>query len=151
MVVGSSVNYTVLDGGRKLSRARSTAALGAGYAPTLRRLQAAGARVSVIADPPRPPWNIPSCVSGAMKKLTRCAFDRGPAVARAASIGAAADRVPGVRLLDATDRFCLARTCPAVIGDVLVYRNSGHLTASFVATLRPWLERHPALRAGRRP
>jgi peptidoglycan/LPS O-acetylase OafA/YrhL len=145
VLVGSSVNYTVLEGSRKLSRASSTAALGAGYAPTLRRLQAAGARVAVFADAPRPPRNIPSCVSGAMNKLQRCAFDRGPAVARAASIGAAADRVPGVGLIDATDRFCLARTCPAVIGNVLVYRNSGHLTASIVESLRPWLGRHPAL------
>ena len=39
--------------------------------------------------------------------------------------------------------------CPAVIGDVLVYRNSGHITASFMATMRPWLERHPALRLQR--
>jgi hypothetical protein len=145
VLVGASVNYTVLDGKRTLSRARSTAALGAGYAPTLRRLQATGARVAVIADAPRPPKDIPSCVSGAMKQLQRCAFDRGPAIGRAASIGAAADRVPGVSLIDATDRFCLARTCPAVIGNVLVYRNSGHLTASIVASLRPWLGRHPAL------
>ena len=26
-----------------------------------------------------------------------------------------------------------------MIGDVLVYRNSGHVTASFIETLAPWL------------
>jgi peptidoglycan/LPS O-acetylase OafA/YrhL len=146
VLVGSSVNYTVLDGGRRLSRAKSTAALGAGYAPTLRRLQAAGARVAVLVDAPRPPRNVPSCVSGAMKQLHRCAFARGAAIARAASIRDAVRRVPGAAVIDATDRFCLRDLCPAVIGNVLVYRNSGHLTASFVATLRPWLSRHRALR-----
>jgi hypothetical protein len=44
-------------------------------------------------------------------------------------------------VLDPTDLLCLADVCPSVIGDVLVYRNSGHLTASFAATLGPWLER----------
>ncbi len=42
-------------------------------------------------------------------------------------------------MLDPTDQLCLADLCPSVIGDVLVYRNSGHLTASFAATLGPWL------------
>ncbi|HET8953621.1 MAG TPA: hypothetical protein VFN44_24070 [Solirubrobacteraceae bacterium] len=37
--------------------------------------------------------------------------------------------------------LCLEDLCPAVIGGVLVYRNSGHLTASFAATLGPWLGR----------
>ena len=151
VVVGSSVNYTVLDGARKLGRDASTRALGAGYGPTIARLRAAGARVAVLTDPPRPPRNIPSCVSGAMKALRRCAFARGPAVARAATIQAAVERRPGARVIDPTSQFCLARTCPAVIGDVLVYRNSGHITASFMATMRPWLERHPALRLQRSP
>ena len=31
--------------------------------------------------------------------------------------------------------------CPAVIGDVLVYRNSGHLTATYARSLTPWLSR----------
>jgi hypothetical protein len=36
------------------------------------------------------------------------------------------------------------KTCPAVIGDALVYRNGSHLTATYVRTLAPWLgERLP--------
>jgi peptidoglycan/LPS O-acetylase OafA/YrhL len=149
VIVGSSVRYTVLDGARRLGKDASTRALGAGYAPTLERLRAGAGRVAVLTDAPRPPWNIPSCVSGAMKALRRCAFPRGPATARAAAIRAAAARVRGVSVIDATNQFCLPTLCPAVIGDVLVYRNSGHLTASYVATMRPWLERQPALRLQR--
>ena len=145
VVVSSSVRYTVLDGKRQLGVDASTRALGAGYAPTLERLRAAAGRVAVLSDPPRPPRDIPSCVSGAMKALRRCAFARGPAVKRTVAIQAAVARVSGVAVLDASDQFCLETLCPAVIGDVLVYRNSGHLTASFVATLAPWLGRRPAL------
>jgi hypothetical protein len=76
-----------------------------------------------------------------MRHLRRCAFARGPALANAFAIRDAAARVRGIETIDATDRFCLPDLCPAVVGDVLVYRNSGHITASYMKTLRPWLER----------
>jgi peptidoglycan/LPS O-acetylase OafA/YrhL len=141
VVVGMSMRYTVLDGERRLARGESTRALGAGYAPALARLRAAAGRVAVLTDVPRPPEDIPSCVSGAMRQLRRCAFARGPALANAFAIRDAAARVPGIETVDATDHFCLPDLCPAVVGDVLVYRNSGHITASYMKTLGPWLER----------
>ena len=108
VVVSASVNYTVIDGGRPLGRDASTRALVAGYARTLARLRAAAGRVVVLTDPPRPPFDIPSCVSAAMRALRRCAFARGPAVQRARATREAVDRLPGVRVVDATNRFCLA-------------------------------------------
>jgi hypothetical protein len=52
--------------------------------------------------------------------------------------------VEGVRLIDPTPVACTEKKCPAVIGDVLVYRNGAHLTATYVRTLTPWLaERLP--------
>ena len=141
VVVSASVNYTVIDGGRPLGRDASTRALVAGYARTLARLRAAAGRVVVLTDPPRPPFDIPSCVSAAMRALRRCAFARGPAVQRARATREAVDRLPGVRVVDAANRFCLARLCPAVIGNVIVYRNTGHITASYMRTLSPWLAR----------
>jgi SGNH domain (fused to AT3 domains) len=146
VLAGASVHYTVLAGGRALGRAAGTRVLAAGYAPTLARLRAAAGRVAVLTDPPRPPGNIPACVSGAMRHLRRCAFPRARAMAHAAAIRDAVARLPGIGVIDATDEFCLRDLCPAVIGDVLVYRNSGHITASYMQTLRPWLERRLAER-----
>ena len=97
VLVGMSMRYTVLDGERRLGRGESTRALGAGYAPALARLRAAAGRVAVLTDVPRPPTDIPSCVSGAMRHLRRCAFARGPALANAFAIRDAAARVPGSR------------------------------------------------------
>ena len=141
VIVGSSVRYTVVERGRQLGRDASTRALAAGYVPTLERLRAAARRVTVLVDPPRPPQNIPECVSESMRKLRRCAFARGPAVERAFAVRDAVRRVEGIGELDTTSQFCLARTCPAVVGDVLVYRNSGHITASYMKTMTPWLAR----------
>jgi hypothetical protein len=39
-------------------------------------------------------------------------------------------------------RHCPGKMCPAVIGDVLVYRKGSHLTATYVLTLTPWLAEH---------
>jgi SGNH domain-containing protein len=147
VVAAASVDYTVVADGRRLGDAAATAALAAGYAPMLRRLRRLVPRVAVIVDPPKPPWDIPDCVSRALHKLRRCAFRRGPAVARANAMAAGARRVRGVRVIDASGRFCLPELCPAVIGNVLVYRRTGHITATYAATLAPWLERRlPALR-----
>ena len=63
------------------------------------------------------------------------------AVQRARATREAVARLPGVRVIDAANRFCLARVCPAVIGNVIVYRNTGHITASYMRTLSPWLAR----------
>ena len=152
IVVTGSARYTVLARGRELDRAASTRALAAGYVRTLGRLQRTGARIVLLRDTPRPPFDIPDCVSGALDDLPRCAFPRAAALATAAAVEADARRVRGVRLIDPVSRFCGPRRCPAVIGDVLVYRNSGHVTATYIKTMTPWLEpRLPRVRhvAGR--
>jgi hypothetical protein len=136
-----SAHHQVLDGERRLGTAAALQALAGGWEPVLRRLQAAAGEVVVTADPPRVTFDVPGCVSAHLRELRRCAFARGPAAERARTVAAAARTVPGVRVLDPADVLCLGDVCPSVIGDVLVYRNSGHLTASFAATMGPWLER----------
>ena len=136
-----SAHHQVLDGGRRLGTEAGVRALADGWQPVLRRLQAAAGEVVVTADPPRVTFDVPACVSEHPRALRRCAFARGPAVARARAVAGAARAVPGVRVLDPVGLLCLRELCPSVIGGVLVYRNSGHLTASFAATLGPWLGR----------
>jgi peptidoglycan/LPS O-acetylase OafA/YrhL len=137
VIATGSVQYRVIAGGRRLDAEHSTRALEAGYEPILARLRQAARRVAVITDVPLPPWDVPDCVARAMRDLPHCAFPRDAAVARARRIVA---RVRGVELVDPTDRFCLAALCPAVIGNVLVYRRTGHMTATYAATLAPWLD-----------
>ena len=38
-----------------------------------------------------------------------------------------------------TPQLCPGRVCPAVIGNVLVYRDTTHLTATYAASLTRWL------------
>jgi peptidoglycan/LPS O-acetylase OafA/YrhL len=147
VLAAGSAHHQVFDGSRRLAGDAAVRALAAGWRPALRDLRAAASSVVVTTDPPRAPIDVPGCVSDHLRELRRCAFARGPATERARAVAEAARAVSGVTVLDPTDMLCLPDLCPSVIGEVLVYRNSGHLTASFVATLGPWLGR----RLPRRP
>ena len=141
VVVSASARYTVVRDGHRLSAGDSLTALADGFGPVLTRLRRAAPHVVVLQDSPRPPLDVPACVSGSMQELRRCAFDRAASTARARTAIAGARGIRGIRVIDPTDRYCLETLCPAVIGDVLVYRNSGHVTASYTETLAPWLGR----------
>ncbi|KQY49814.1 acyltransferase family protein [Lysobacter sp. Root494] len=43
----------------------------------------------------------------------------------------------GYRLVDFTDLFCRDGKCPAVIGNVFVYRDAHHVTATYMRTMAP--------------
>ncbi|MBB1059034.1 acyltransferase family protein [Marilutibacter spongiae] len=48
-------------------------------------------------------------------------------------------RLAGYPMLDFTDLFCPGSACPAVIGNVFVYRDAHHITATYMQTLAPVL------------
>jgi hypothetical protein len=107
----------------------------------LRKLRSTGAPIALIEDVPHPTKNIPQCVSRSLDHLERCATPRSKALDYPKVNTRVAERVEGVRLIDPTPVACTEKKCPAVIGDVLVYRNGAHLTATYVRTLTPWLDK----------
>jgi peptidoglycan/LPS O-acetylase OafA/YrhL len=138
----SANTYAAMPGGVKLrgDSPESADALVAGYTRTLRRLKAIGVPVALMANGPFSTQDVPSCVSGALDHLERCATPKATALRYAPVNRRAAEQVPGVTLIDPTPMICPDEVCPAVIGDVLVYRDTNHLTATYARTLAPWLE-----------
>jgi peptidoglycan/LPS O-acetylase OafA/YrhL len=145
LIVTSMLNrYRARDDGKGLDRKASNEAVVEGYASTLKTLRSSGAPVAVIEDVPRPDKNVPECVSRSLERLRDCAFPREEGLEQPRVNARAAERVEGATLVDPTPVVCPGETCPAVIGDVLVYRNGAHLTRTYVDTLTPWLaERLP--------
>lgn len=147
VVTSSLTTYTVMRDGHRLNRSASDAALTDGYAATMRRLQDAGARVTVMAETPRAGDRVPDCVSRHPHDLDECAESRREAFDYARLNTRAAHRVEDVTLIDATSRLCPEGPegpdgrCPPVVGKALVYRNGGHLTATYARTLHQWLAR----------
>jgi hypothetical protein len=50
------------------------------------------------------------------------------------------DVPPNVSFLDLADHLCNDTRCPAEIGNVLVYLDDNHVTASYAATMAPVIE-----------
>jgi peptidoglycan/LPS O-acetylase OafA/YrhL len=145
LVVTSSLpTYRPREEGKRLPKEAGREAMVEGYASTLKKLRSTGAPVALIEDVPHPNKNIPQCVSRSLDHLRECATPRSKALTYPRVNASAAAEVEGAKLIDPTSEVCLKKTCPAVIGDALVYRNGSHLTATYVRTLAPWLgERLP--------
>ncbi len=141
IVVGNLNTHRVVRDGRRLDRADSARALASGMTRTLRTLRATGAPVALVTDNPRPDGDPRDCVSRSFPNLRDCAFARRDAFRHAPVNARAARRVAGVRAINPTPLFCPGRLCPAVIGDVLVYRNTAHITATYMESAAPWIER----------
>jgi peptidoglycan/LPS O-acetylase OafA/YrhL len=114
----------------RAKRAAFMTGLGQAWADLAR----AGLRVAVIRDTPRMGINVPECVAEHADTLTACAVDRAAAVPTNAPWRQAA-AAAGVTAIDLTEDICPASRCVPVIGGVLVYRDSHHLTATYSATL----------------
>ncbi|MEI5676122.1 MULTISPECIES: acyltransferase family protein [unclassified Nocardioides] len=100
------------------------------------RVAATGARIVPILDTPVPSsMTIPDCVQENLDDLTACTGTLADGVPRSGAEvqRAAAERVPGTRVVDMTSVVCPDGVhCPAVIGGVVVYRAGTHLSDSFV-------------------
>ena len=140
LIVTSMLNrYRAREDGKGLDGDANNEAVVEGYVSTLEKLRSSGAPVAVIEDVPRPSKNVPECVSRSLENLQECAFPREKALEQPRINARAAEEVEGASLIDPTPVVCPEETCPAVIGDVLVYRNGAHLTRTYVNTLIPWL------------
>ena len=108
----------------------------AGMQRTLARLVSAAGRVIVIADTPLSLVDPPVCLASHPTSLLACASPVRRAINYAwlAVEHASADSARA-GFIDSSSLVCPTSPCPAVIGRILVYRNPGHLTATFVATL----------------
>lgn len=134
VIVGGSVNYRVYDrNGERLDEDAADEELESSYAEVLRRLGGTGARLVVMKDVPKPPYDVPSCVDKSRGRPGRCAFALPKGHWRAFDTRAA--RATGARLVDVTGDICRERRCRAVIARTLVYRAGSHLTAHFARTL----------------
>ena len=146
VVVSSLTDYTVIDHRGKLGPGASERRLRAGYRSVLAGLDRVSRRIAVVGDVPQHMDDADDCVAAHPDNLEACALTQADARAPQPLMHAARG-IAHVRRIDPTPQFCPREECPAVIGNVLVYRNSNHITATYAATLDDWLDQHlPHLR-----
>ncbi|HYP89556.1 MAG TPA: acyltransferase family protein [Polyangiaceae bacterium] len=144
----SDVFITTPDRPRALSRDRSAQLLEQGLAETIERLDAAGKSVVLLAQTPEYPFDVPACLAreaGAGRSSEHCEISRGSAEARAGrsdqQLARLAARYPRLALLLPLDTWCTAGVCPALRGQVVMIRDSNHMTKAGALELAPALTR----------
>ncbi|GAC50153.1 acyltransferase family protein [Gordonia aichiensis] len=97
-----------------------------------------GQRVVAVRDNPWAHGKLkpPECLAQG-KKPQVCGVDRDVAMAQSDPARAIAPRYPNMSFLDYTDAMCTAIYCPAVVGNILVWHDYHHLSATFVRSLIP--------------
>lgn len=110
----------------------------AGLASTVRQIHATGATVLVMGPTPKPPADVPTCVSEHLADVRGCEFSYASAVNAGgmATERRAVERAGG-SYLEVPRWVCSSRTCAVVVGNLLAYRDDNHLTTTFTRWLAP--------------
>ena len=106
------------------------------------RAHDAGIPVVALRDNPRPGLNVPDCVSREGRHSGACDAPRDAYYHSLPPWAGVPDVPPNVSFVDVADVVCAAQRCPSEAGNVLVYLDDNHLTATYAATLAPMLGRH---------
>ena len=103
-----------------------------------KEMRALGSQVLVVGPTPGSTGLVPVCLSGHMDDPLACSFDLPPWVTPAgvAKERAAVERNGG-QYADTTALFCAEERCPVIVGNVMVFYDSGHLSREYARTLAP--------------
>lgn len=109
-----------------------------GMTRTLRKLRANSKRTVLIRDQAVTPFNVTGCLRSNQSSPDRCGFAPGRSKSYSYDY-IAARRVSGVRIIDPMRMLCPGGWCRAVDQNIIVYRNQGHLSATFTRSKYGWL------------
>ncbi|WP_420481435.1 SGNH hydrolase domain-containing protein [Arthrobacter jiangjiafuii] len=104
-----------------------------GLPAAARELTRHGIVVVGVRDNPRYPFNMYACSQS--EGASACATDRSLKLASEAPFNWPGGVPDGVGFVDMSDLICPAGVCPPVIGNVNVYMDTNHLTATYAGSM----------------
>jgi hypothetical protein len=113
-----------------------------GFVARWAELDELGIPVLAVRDNPRFDHSPPDCLVQLGRGAAECGAVREDVYAPDPPYLLRDDVPPNVAFLDLADLLYDATLCPAELGNVLVYMDDNHLTASFTTTLAPLVEEH---------
>ncbi len=140
IVAGAGRIYKLVDDrGERIPDADRTRRWQRGLAETLDQMPASTQTV-VLADSPYIGVNPATCLEADRSDISACTSSRDSAIdADFDQAERETTEAAGATYADLTSVLCSYSPCPVVIGDVLVYRNRDHITATFAEELAPSL------------
>jgi len=106
-----------------------------GFVAQWRRLDTENIRVLAVRDNPRFTTSPGACVEAHGADDPRCDTPRSDLLTEEAPYESMSDIPSNVTFLDFSDSYCGPAICPAVVGNVLVYKDDNHVSATYVATM----------------
>ena len=135
LVAGTSGFATAING-VEIKGAQRTAIYTAGMNRTIAKLQTSGAQVVMMSDTPAQAQDPLVCLSAHPKSTLACAT---PAATAISSDWIAVEhqiaKTNGISLIEPQLWVCPTDPCPVVIGNLLTYFDTGHMTATFSQAL----------------
>ncbi|MEQ1699476.1 MAG: acyltransferase family protein [Ilumatobacteraceae bacterium] len=108
---------------------------------TVSKVRPLTGRLLLLGDSATPKEDIPTCLAGNLSNVGNCMDSRSGAVRpgrlaveREVALAYDADFIP------TSDWMCTASACPVIIGNVLMYRDNSHITATASEFLSPYVE-----------
>ncbi|TLM75813.1 acyltransferase family protein [Pseudarthrobacter sp. NamB4] len=111
-----------------------------GYLEGVRPFAEAGIEIVGIRDNPRFTFNMPECVQRNGPHAPECNPSLAESLADPSPLESYRGKLPGLHLMDLSDFICARGVCPAVVGNVYVYKDDNHLTRTYVETMIPMFE-----------
>lgn len=111
-----------------------------GYLEGIKPFTDAGMDVVGVRDNPRFGFNMPECVQKKGADAADCNPPLGESLADSSPLDAYRGKVDGLHLMDLSDFICADGICPAVVGNVYVYKDDNHLTKTYVQSMIPMFE-----------
>jgi peptidoglycan/LPS O-acetylase OafA/YrhL len=141
VVVSNSVSALFGIDGRQVRSVSVPDEWNAALGQMLGDIRARAEHVVLIADTPHSKTpDPPTCLSAHMSNALECATPLASAIVPARlQAEQAVATAEGVTFIDPTAWLCPSVPCPAIIGNLLVYRDAGHMTRTFSRALGPYL------------
>ena len=104
-------------------------------------IRSLGAHVVVFGPVPKPPFDVPGCLSAHLTDATACTVpvDVGLNVPGMAAEMLAVTKSGGT-YVDTQPWFCTLSTCAVMVDNLVVYRDDNHLTQAYASFLAPVVE-----------
>nr|WP_155925023.1 acyltransferase family protein [Mycolicibacterium sp. CBMA 234] len=104
----------------------------------IQQLRDMGSTVLTLGPIPDPHSMVPICLSAHLDDATACTPARSTAVNEPGiAAESTAAQTGDTRYADLTKLFCTANSCPAIVGNTLVYVDDSHLTFEYSRLLAP--------------
>jgi peptidoglycan/LPS O-acetylase OafA/YrhL len=140
VILSSWDQYVAADGERPLPVQVPVAEWRTGLRRTYGRFARSGITTIVLRGTPRTWFDVPACLSRRAARLpyaSDCRYERSRLDTPAARAQTEAVEGLALRVVDLNDQICASRSCTVERGDIVLFTDDNHLTATFSRSLAP--------------